>query len=225
MDAQDTDYETFRDCLQDLARVNVLSMGYRPTLTFLERLRRRGRLDLGRPVEILDAGSGYGDALRAVDAWAARHGIAVRLTGVDLNPWSARAAAEATGEGRPIRWITADIFDHDEGADIILSSLFTHHLDDAQLVRFLRWMEERARVGWFVNDLHRHALPHSTFGPLASALRFHRFVRHDGPVSFARAFVPEDWRRLLSEAGVPEGEAEVRRWFPFRLCVARERPG
>ena len=222
MDATDTDYNTFRGCLHDLARVNVLSLGYRPTLAFLEGLRREGRLDLGRPVEILDVGSGYGDALRAVDAWARRHGVAVRLTGVDLNPWSARAAAEATGEGRPFRWLTGDIFDHAEGADVIFSALFTHHLDDALLVRFLRWMEERARLGWFVNDLHRHALPHATFGALAAAMRLHPFVRHDGPVSFARAFVPEDWRRLLDEAEVPD--ARVRRWFPFRLCVARAKP-
>ncbi|TNC52549.1 methyltransferase domain-containing protein [Rubellimicrobium rubrum] len=221
MDAEDTDYETFRDCLRDLARVNVLSAGYRPTLAFLDGLRRQGRLEVGRPVEILDAGSGYGDLLRVVDRWALRHGIEVRLTGVDLNPWSARAAREATPEGRPIRWVTGDIFDQDRQADVILSSLFTHHLDDALAVRFLRWMETRAGIGWFVNDLHRHALPHSTFGTLAAALRLHRFVRHDGPVSFARAFVPGDWHRLLAEAGIPE--AEVRRWFPFRLCVSRIR--
>lgn len=222
MDAQDTDYETFRGCLRDLARVNALSMGYRPTLTFLDRLRRAGRLDLGRPVEILDAGSGYGDALRVVDRWAERHGLPVRLTGLDLNTWSARAAEEATVMARPIRWVTGDIFDWDEPADVVVSALFTHHLDDARLVRFLRWMEGRASVGWFVNDLHRHRLPHATFGPLAAVLRLHRFVRHDGPVSFARAFHPEEWGRLLREAGVTE--ADVRRWFPFRLCVARVKP-
>ncbi|TNC72255.1 methyltransferase domain-containing protein [Rubellimicrobium roseum] len=222
MDAPDTDYATFRGCLRDLARVNRLSLGYRPTLGFLEGLRRAGRIGPGRPVEILDAGSGYGDALRAVDGWAARHGIAVRLTGVDLSPWSARAAREATAPGRPIRWVTGDIFDHEGRADVILSALFAHHLDDAGVVRFLRWMEARARIGWFVNDLHRHRLAYHGFGPLAAAFRMHPFVRHDGPVSFARAFVPGDWRRLLAEAGVPE--AEVRRRMPFRLCVGRVKP-
>jgi SAM-dependent methyltransferase len=224
MDAEDVDYETFRGCLRDLARVNVLSGGYRPTLAFLDTLRRRGRLPAGRPVEILDAGSGYGDALRAIDRWAARHGLAARLTGVDLNPWSARAAAEV-GEARaPIRWETGDVFDYPGGADVIVSSLFAHHLDDARVVRFLRWMEERAGVGWFVNDLHRHALPTASFGTLAAALRLHPFVRHDGPASFARAFRPEDWRRLVAEAGLPPGTAEVRRRFPFRLCVSRILP-
>ena len=214
----DVDYETFRGCLRDLARVNIMSLGYRPTLGFLERLRRAGRLDLGRPVEILDAGSGYGDTLRAVAAWAARHGVAVRLTGVDLNPHAARAAAEATPEGVPVRWLTGDAFDHRGEADVILSALFAHHLDDDAVVRFLRWMEARAGA-WFVNDLHRHPGPARAFEPLAAALRLHPFVRHDGPVSFRRAFVPVDWHGFLARAGI-EG-AEVRRAAPFRLCVAR----
>lgn len=219
MDAAGVDYATFRGCLHDLARVNVLSGGYRPTLAFLEGLRRSG-LPQGRALRVLDVGSGYGDALRAVARWAARAGVAVELTGVDLNPWSARAAAEATPEGG-IAYVTGDAFDHGEGADVILSALFAHHLDDPGVVRFLRLMEERAALGWFVNDLHRHPLPYRTFGALAAALRLHPFVRHDGPVSFARAFVPADWHRLLAEAGI--AGATVRRRFPFRLCVARIR--
>ena len=106
MDADDVDYETFRDCLRDLAQVNVVTLGHRPTLQFLEMLRREGRLPQGRPVEILDVGSGFGDLLRAVDRWASRRGVDVRLTGVDLNPWSARAAQEATQPERPIQWAT-----------------------------------------------------------------------------------------------------------------------
>jgi SAM-dependent methyltransferase len=220
MDAEDVDYAMFRGCLQDLARVNALSMGYRPTLAFLERLRRAGRFP-SRPVEILDVGSGYGDVLRVVAAWAARRGVEVRLTGLDLNPWSARAAAEATPPGTPVCWVTGDALAHEGPTDVILSSLFAHHLDDALVVRFLVRMEEQAGLGWFVNDLHRHPVPALGFGPLAAALRMHPFVRHDGPASFRRAFVPGDWRRLLTKAGI-EG-AEVRRAFPFRLCVARAR--
>ncbi len=85
---------------------------------------------------------------------------------------------------------------------------------------FLRWMERHARHGWFVNDLHRHALPYHGFRLLARAMRWHRFVQHDGPVSIARAFRRAEWQRLLAEAGVP---GEVRWVFPFRLCVGRLR--
>ncbi|HVV93653.1 MAG TPA: methyltransferase domain-containing protein, partial [Hyphomicrobiales bacterium] len=157
MDDPATDYPTFRACLADLARVNRLTLAYPPTLAFLDRVVRAGLVPRRRPLAILDAGSGDGDMLRAIDRWARRRGIAVALTGVDLNPWSARAAAAATPPGRPIAWITSDLFAYRPAAppDLVISSLFTHHLDDGALVRFLAWMEANAATGWFVNDLHR----------------------------------------------------------------------
>lgn len=219
MDADDTPYPVFRDCLADLARVNAVTLGFRPTLGFLERLRRAGRLDLGRPAVILDAGSGGGDLLASIGRWAARKGVAVRLVGVDLSPWSAQTARERH-PGLDARWVTGDIFDQADDIDIVVSCLFTHHLPDPRVVDFLRWMERRATLGWFVNDLHRHPFAFYGFALLAQLARWHPFVRHDGPVSIARAFVAEDWRRLLAEASVA---AKVRWRFPFRLCVERAR--
>ncbi|MET0313435.1 MAG: methyltransferase domain-containing protein, partial [Hansschlegelia sp.] len=130
MDDDATDYATFRGCLVDLARVNRLSLGYRPTIAFLERLRKDGRLPSGRPVSIVDAGCGYGDTLRAVATWAQRVGAAVALVGVDRNPWAERAAREATPVSAPIDYRTVDLFDFkpDGPVDVVLSALFTHHL-------------------------------------------------------------------------------------------------
>jgi hypothetical protein len=81
-------------------------------------------------------------------------------------------------------------------------------------------MEVHAVRGWFINDLERHALAYHGFRLLGWAMRWHRFVRHDGAVSVARSFRPADWQALLSEAGVP---GEIRHRFPFRLCVSRLR--
>lgn len=225
MDDDATDDETFRACLEDLARVNRMSFGYRPTLGFLERLRREGRFPHGRPLRVLDVGSGYGDILREIATWADKAGVSVALAGLDRNPAAERAARAATPEGVAIDYRTADVFDFslDEPVDVVLSALFTHHLDDAALVRFLAWSERTAAVGWIANDLRRDRLAAFGFGVAAAALRMHRFVRHDGPVSFARAFVEADWRRALSEAGVPDGAAEIARRMPYRLCVSRVR--
>ena len=225
MDTEATGFDAFRDCLADLSRVNTLTLAHRSTLAFLERLRRSGRLQDAAPLRILDVGSGYGDMLRTIDAWAERRRVAVELTGVDLNPWSTRAAAEATEPGRPIRWLTADAFAYEGEVDVVISSLFTHHLDDATLTRFLAWMESRARIGWFVNDLYRLPLPYYGFRLLAWLMRWHRFVRHDGPVSITRAFQPQDWRRYIAAAGLDAEAVEVAPVFPFRLCVGRVKPG
>ena len=222
---QPCDYATFSACLQDLGSVNRLTLAHRPTLAFLDRLRRLGRFKTKRPVRILDVGSGYGDLLRAVDRWADRHRLSIALTGLDLSPWSAAAASNSTPSARPITWVTANVFDYKCDADIIVSSLFTHHLSDVELVRFLAWMERNASVAWFVNDLHRHRVAHMGFRWLASAMRWHRFVRHDGPVSIERAFTPQEWRAYLTKAGLSQAQVEVQGRFPFRLCVQRVRNG
>jgi SAM-dependent methyltransferase len=216
------DFETFRGCLEDLARANVVTLNHRATIAFLDELRRRGRLSAGRSIRIVDVGSGYGDLLRRVDRWGVEHGLKLDLVGIDLNPWSARAAMQATASERPIRWLSSDVFDYGESCDVVVSSLFTHHLGDAEVVAFLRWMEARARIGWFVNDLRRHPFPYYGFGLLSRIMRWHPFVRHDGPVSIARAFLQDDWLGFLRESGVGEA-AKVQRRFPFRLCVSRIR--
>ena len=225
MDTEDCDFQTFRACLVDLAAVNRLTLAYRPTVDFFERLARAGKLPAGRALRVLDVGAGYGDMLRMLDRWAQRRGLSLELTGADLNPFAARAAREATDPSRPIRWITADAMNlPGEPPDVVISSLFAHHLDDDQLIHFLAWSEDAARVGWFVNDLHRHAFSYYGFGLLARLMRWHRFVIHDGPVSIARAFEAGDWRDLLREADIPKGAAKVVWRFPFRLCVERVKP-
>ena len=223
MDSDETDFATFRDCLIDLARVNRLTLAYRPTMRFFADLARAGRLPRDRAVSVVDVGSGFGDMLRKIDGWAVRRGLRLELTGVDLNPWSARTAAEVTAPARPIRYVTADIFDFSPGQpiDIVISSLFTHHLDDAALARFVAWMEANTALGWFVNDLRRHPFPYHAFSIATRVLRFHHFVQHDGPISIARAFDVHDWRDTLAAAGLPPDAAEIRPQFPFRLCVAR----
>ena len=219
-------YEELRVCLRDLAAVNRVTLGYRPTLAFLDRVLV-GRGEGAAPLEVLDIGFGYGDMLRQVRRWARRRGVAVRLTGVELQPWAARVAAEADRRARvpagEIAWQTGNVLEEGTVAapDVVLSSLVMHHLPDADIVALLRWMERTARSGWLVNDLERAERPHRWFGVLAWAMRWHRYVRHDGPVSFQRAFRVEDWERLLGEAGVRG--ARVFRVAPARLCVERIR--
>ncbi len=225
MDTEITGFEEFRACLVDLERINRLTFTFRPMIGFLDRLFAQGLIPADRKLVIVDVGSGYGGMLRAIDRWAEKRGVAVDLTGVDLNPWSARSAAEATPPGRPIRWVTQNLFDYrpEGGVDLIVSSQFTHHLDDEALVKFIAWMERTARIGWFIGDLHRHKLPYYFFRVWSRLARWHYFVGHDGPISIARSFVPAEWRVLLDRAGVPAGAAFIRWMMPFRLCVGRIR--
>jgi SAM-dependent methyltransferase len=213
--------DELRACLRDLARVNRWLRADRPLLQWLESL------DLartGEPVRILDVGCGYGDGLRSVERWARTCGIAVELTGIDLNPDAVAIAREASRTSR-IQWVAADAFVYTpaQKPHLVISSLFTHHLPDEGVVRFLRWMEQQALIGWFIHDLVRHPTPYRLFRLLAWGTRLHAFVRHDGPVSILRAFVPEDWRRLSAEAGLAEQDVTIRAYTPGKLCVMRRK--
>ena len=211
----DCSYEDFRDCLRSLEKVNRWLLGYRPTLAWLKRLPH----GLRQPVHIVDVGSGGGDLLRQIARWARRRDIAVRLTGIDLNPYAARAAEEFTPKQLGITWVTGDALAHrpEKPRHIAVSSLMAHHLEDEQIVALLKWMEATAQVGWFINDLERSQWSSRMFG----WMRWHWLVRHDGPVSFRRAFREEDWVRLLATAEVPREAVTIEHWRPGRLCVGR----
>jgi 2-polyprenyl-3-methyl-5-hydroxy-6-metoxy-1,4-benzoquinol methylase len=170
-------------------------------------------------MHIVDVGSGGGDLLRQIAGWARRRGIAVQLTGIDLNPYAARAAAESTPKELGITWVTGDalVYRPEKPMDIVVSSLMAHHLEDEEIVALLRWMEATVQVGWFINDLERDEWSCRMFG----WVRWHRIVRHDGPVSFRRAFRKEDWVRLLAAAEIPQEALTVKHWRPGRLCVGR----
>ena len=213
------DYAEFRDCLRDLEKVNRLVGAYRPTLKWLEQFAVSRR----EPLRIVDVGCGGGDMLRRIETWASKRSIVVQLTGIDLNPYSARAAREFTNRGSSIQWVTGDAFSYDpaEPVSLVISSLFTHHLADAEIIRFLIWMEQVAERGWFINDLHRKRIPYYGFAALAWLVRWHRFVRHDGPVSIRRSFLREDWERYGASAGLRRGDVRIEEVRPARLCVSR----
>ncbi|WP_126172888.1 methyltransferase domain-containing protein [Altericroceibacterium xinjiangense] len=218
MDDPALDAGTYHAVLADLAKVNRITLAYRPTLDFLRRaLGGRTRFRL------LDVGFGDGDMLRRIALWAQRRGTEAELTGIDLNARSIAAAERHPSPGAPIRYLAGDYADlAGERFDFIVSSLVAHHMTEDQLVRFLAFMDAEAQAGWFVNDLHRHRLSHFGYPLLARAMGWHPIVRLDGTTSIARSFRAPEWSALLRQADVRG--ARVRRYFPFRLCVEKIGP-
>ncbi len=213
MDTECVDFEEYSRCLRDLSRVNIVTFTHRPMLRWLARHSGRdGRFS------VLDVACGHGDALRHIR----RHYPDARLEGIDLNPWGTRAALEATDPADRIVFHTGDAFAFAPPLpfDFIISSQFTHHLTDDQVVDFLGWLQTHAAKGWFIGDLHRHVIPYYGFPLLAQLAGWHRIVRQDGQISIARAFIRAEWVELLRRAGIANDEATVAWYLPFRLCVA-----
>jgi 2-polyprenyl-3-methyl-5-hydroxy-6-metoxy-1,4-benzoquinol methylase len=217
MDSPHLNPEEYGKVLADLAKVNAWTLAARPTLSFLNAaVGQRGCC------KVLDVGFGRGDMLCRIAAWARRRGKEVELHGVDLNPKSLESARAATA-GLPVQLHVGDYKDLPGPFDCVVSSLVAHHMSEAELRNFIRYMEDQATLGWLVNDLHRHAFAYFGYPWLARLLGVHRIVREDGQLSIARSFRRAEWTSILSDAGIMKGSATVARRFPFRLCVERLR--
>jgi SAM-dependent methyltransferase len=220
MDTDGVDLTDYRVCLRDLSRVNLFTFTGRPTIKWLNRQRLRQ----GDKVSLLDVGFGYGDMLRRVSRWATRRHVEMELTGVDLNPRAAAMAREVTPPDQHIRYLTGDVFTFapNQSFDFIISSQFTHHLNNSEFVRFTHWMEAHARRGWLISDLRRARIAYYGFDLLARTLQWHRIVREDGKVSITRGFKIRELRALLRAAGLNGTDITIRGHPFFRLTIERQ---
>ena len=137
-----------------------------------------------------------------------------RHEGHPLYEWIVRRAREQ-GFRVPLPLVIKIAIDVCEGL------YYAHHLTDPQIVQFLQWTERTTRRGWFVNDLHRKAVPYHLFRLWARFTNWHPFVKNDGAVSIRRSFIVEDWKRLCAAAGLDAKAVSIKEYRPARLCVGR----
>ena len=212
--------DALRQNLDELETINTWLGGYRPVLDALARLRPR--FPAGRPLRVADLGSGGGDTLRHVARWARKNVIPLELTGIDANSFMLEYAAAKSRAYPEISYRQFDIFSPEFQAqpyDILTCSLFCHHFTDEELVALLRQWHRQAQVAVVINDLHRHWLAYHSIKWLTRLLGGSYLVRHDAPLSVARAFRRADWVALLARAGITNYELRWRWAFRWQVIV------
>jgi ubiquinone/menaquinone biosynthesis C-methylase UbiE len=199
--------------LDFMGLVNRFFGGARTILRFLEEARPPERFS------VLDIGSGGGDIAAAVADWAGATGRSVSVTALDTNPYCLRYASRRNTRSG-IRYLEHSAFDIEAlgSFDYVMSSMFFHHLSDAQIVALLGAMARQGRRGFIVNDLLRSPAAHLGATAL-SALSLDKTVFHDARLSVLRAFVPADFERYRRLAGLCD--ARVERRPIFRLALFR----
>ncbi|HVS40044.1 MAG TPA: methyltransferase domain-containing protein [Gemmataceae bacterium] len=221
MDQADLQPARHVGALCGLARVNFLSGSAGILWPPLRDLARR----LGRPIRILDAASGGGDVPLRLWRRARRAGLDFRIDGCDRSPFAVEhARIRAAAAGADVGFFVADVLSGPAltDYDVVMCSLFLHHLGEEEAVDFLRWAAATAAHRVLVNDLERSSLGLALAHVAVRLLTASDVVHTDGPRSVESAFTMAEARALAERAGL-HGAAVQWRW-PFRYLLTWSRP-
>jgi len=220
----DGDQIPFTDILQNMQELNFINTwlgGHSITLSGFKQFSLPGK-----PITICEIGCGGGDNLRAIAAYCYKKGIEYKLIGIDLNPFCIETARQQTDLSITAQWFVSDYKDvlFVEKPDILFSSLFCHHFKEEELVLQLRWMRQNSKLGFFINDLQRHGIAFYAIKVLTGLFSKSYLVKHDAPLSVARAFIRKEWKELLSAAGIFNYTLQWKWAFRYLITVINDRP-
>jgi hypothetical protein len=223
LDDPRADPAAVRKELADIARLNALFGGTRAVIEALEPIFKAGTGDGGRGKgatwTLLDVGTGLGDIPRAAAAAARRHGVTLRLVGVELNRAAAAAARDGAGG---LALVLADggaLPLRPRSVDVVIASQVLHHLPRAVAVRWIATFGALARRAVILADLRRSRVAMAAVWLVSYPLGFSGVTRHDAIVSLRRGYTRGELNEMLRAAGAPP----VARYRPgFRVVAAWE---
>ncbi|TAE89463.1 MAG: methyltransferase domain-containing protein [Bacteroidetes bacterium] len=189
-----------QDLFRNLFELNVINRilgGHAVTLKGLQKLQ----LNKHQTYRILDIGCGGGDTLKAVANWGRKNGHRFLLTGVDLKPDCIEYATEFCKNYPEINFILADyraLPELQQEFDVVITSLFCHHLSNEELFGLFSWCNSQAKIGFVMNDLHRHPLAYYSIAMLTKLFSKSYLVKNDAKLSVLRGFKHGDLLSILN---------------------------
>ncbi len=219
MDDPGLDPAAHRAALRGLARINRFSCSDAILWPAIRELARtHGKL------RVLDVATGAGDVPIGLWQRAERAGLNVAFAGCDLSPTALdHARANARNAGADVQFFRHDAIGESfaEPYDVVTSSLFLHHLDDAQAIAVLGHMQAAAQRCVLVNDLTRSKSGYA-LAWLGCRLLTRSWVVHtDGPLSVRAAFTAVEATALANRAGLHP--LAVTKHWPFRFLLRWDR--
>jgi len=227
MDQPGLDECAHRSALVGLRRVNGISRTGRVFWEELQRLVTQRRIS---KVRLLDLACGGGD----LAIWLARQGqrseLELTVHGYDISPTAVAYAKEkslAAGV-QNAQFFECDALNGsldqqpDEAFDIVLCTLFLHHLEEQQAVALLQGMAARARHAVIIDDLRRTRLGYGLAWIGCRLLTRSPIVHVDGPLSVQGAFTVDEARSLAGKAGLQN--VSIATHWPQRFLMTWQRP-
>ncbi len=205
-----------RLALKGLERINQWSFAE----NILWNPIRHLALTRNRPLRVLDIACGAGDLVIGLWRRARKAGLPVELEGADISPVAVESALERARQKKAgVRFFELDVLSGriPPGYDVIMNSLFLHHLEKEDAVSVLTRMSEAAGGMILINDLIRSPLGFALAYAGSRMLTRSRVVHQDALLSVRAAFQPEEVKSLAEEAGLED--FEITRHWPCRFLL------
>jgi 2-polyprenyl-3-methyl-5-hydroxy-6-metoxy-1,4-benzoquinol methylase len=176
----------------------------------------------GRPLRLLDIAAGGGDVVIGVAKLAARYGIDVEAHGCDINKTAVDYATAAADRSRipTVKFFRLDALADalPTDYDVLMCTLFLHHLNAADAITLLQRMAQAAKQCVIVDDLRRTRFGYAYAWVGGRLITRSRIVHTDGPLSVRAAFTIDEAERLARDAGMTN--ASFRRHWPERFLMS-----
>jgi SAM-dependent methyltransferase len=175
-----------------------------------------------RSISVCEIGCGGGDNLNALYKFCIKKNITANFIGIDINKECA-SFAKRKSVIEKTEFIVSDykkVNFGNEKPDIIFSSLFCHHFTGEELIEMLKWMQENSKIGFFINDLHRHPVAYHfiKFGTKTFSKSY--LVKNDAPISVLRGFKKNEWKNILENAAIKNYSIKWKWAFRFLIVVS-----
>ena len=223
MDQPDLDVRRHVHALDALGRANAVS---RTDAAVWPSIRAAARETADRPLRVLDIASGGGHLLLSLARRAARERTDIEWLGWDLSPVAidyARTLARRRGvEGVRFELANALCDPMPAGIDVVLCTLFLHHLTETDAAALLRRMRDAARHTLVVSDLRRTFLGAAFTWAGCRMLSRSEVFRVDGMRSVAAAFTTDEARGLAAASHLTG--ARISQIWPQRWMLTWRKP-
>jgi SAM-dependent methyltransferase len=195
--------------LRDICRINRWFGGIATTRSLIESVS----VSTGRKrFSVLEVAAGFGEVSKLAGHQLVNKGITLDVTDLD------RARTHLLRGNRAVVADALALPFQDDSFDLVSCSLFAHHLEPDELVRFTNEALRVTRCAVLINDLVRHPL-HVALVYAGFPLMRSYVSRVDGLASVRRAYVPNEMRQILNSGAQHDARLEISRHFLFRMGV------
>jgi len=219
MDDLEMEGDLLSRSLAKLDWINKWLGGNNVTLSALDQLIINHPKD--EVLKIVDIGSGSGDMLRLVVNRLRKQNRKVEILGMDANDFTVNYARRESVDYPEIKYqteyVSASTFDNLE-YDILLGTLFLHHLKDEDIIDVMKIGTEKAKLGVIVNDLNRSQIAYFLFNLLTLFIP-NPMIRQDGLTSILRGFKREDLEKYTSALNVKKSTIKWKWAFRYQWIL------